>query len=178
MYTCTEIASFVWILQPAWKRPWLQLLSSDKTETPTMGTRRIKAALCIIFKSNSLSLKSRLMNISEKQAVWRINETWCYFTGFRQSCMTREHTCFWHFQLCIHKHDTHQILYCPNNSLSYINCRVIKNTLKYKSCSNMFRFTQEPSSGSQSQCLAKITGMVPLCLSMWTLSVLWRHMLP
>jgi len=27
----------------------------------------------------------------------------------------------------------------------------------------MFRFTQEPSSGSQSQCLAKITGMVPLC---------------
>ena len=29
----------------------------------------------------------------------------------------------------------------------------------------MFRFTQEPSSGSQSQCLAKITGMVPFCLS-------------
>jgi len=29
----------------------------------------------------------------------------------------------------------------------------------------MFRFTQEPSSGSRSQCLAKITGMVPLCLS-------------
>jgi len=28
----------------------------------------------------------------------------------------------------------------------------------------MFRFKQEPSSGSQSQCLAKITGMVPLCL--------------
>jgi len=26
----------------------------------------------------------------------------------------------------------------------------------------MFRFTQEPSSGSQSQCLANITGMVPL----------------
>ena len=25
----------------------------------------------------------------------------------------------------------------------------------------MFWFTQEPSSGSQSQCLAKITGMVP-----------------
>jgi len=40
----------------------------------------------------------------------------------------------------------------------------------------MFRFTQEPSSGSQSQCLAKLTGMVPLCLSIWTLSVLWRHM--
>jgi len=29
----------------------------------------------------------------------------------------------------------------------------------------MFRFTQEQSSGSQRQCLAKITGMVPLCLS-------------
>jgi len=29
----------------------------------------------------------------------------------------------------------------------------------------MFRFTQEPSSRSQSQCLAKITGMVPMCLS-------------
>jgi len=40
----------------------------------------------------------------------------------------------------------------------------------------MFRFTQEPSTGSQSQCLAKITGMVPLCLLIWTLSVLWRHM--
>jgi len=35
----------------------------------------------------------------------------------------------------------------------------------------MFRFTQEPSSGSQSQYLAKITGMVPLCLSIWALSV-------
>jgi len=39
----------------------------------------------------------------------------------------------------------------------------------------MFRFTQESSSGSQSQGLAKITSMVPLCLSIWTLSVLWRH---
>ena len=58
-----------------------------------------------------------------------------------------------------------QILYCPTNALNYINCRVIKNTLKCKSCSDVFRFTQEPSSGSQSQCLAKITGMVPLCLS-------------
>ena len=28
----------------------------------------------------------------------------------------------------------------------------------------MFRFTREPSSGSQSQCLAKITGMVPAYL--------------
>ena len=69
----------------------------------------------------------------------------------------------------------YQVLYCPTNALNYINCRVIKNTLKYKSCSNMFRFTQEPSSGSQSQCLAKITSMVPLPLSILTLSVLWRH---
>ena len=29
----------------------------------------------------------------------------------------------------------------------------------------MFRFTQKPSSGSYSQCLAKITDMAPLCLS-------------
>jgi hypothetical protein len=29
----------------------------------------------------------------------------------------------------------------------------------------MFRFTQEPSSGNQSQCLAKITVILPLCLS-------------
>jgi len=42
-----------------------------------------------------------------------------------------------------------------------------------KSCSDMFRFTQEPSSGSQSQRLAKITGMVLLCLLAWTSSVLW-----
>ena len=33
----------------------------------------------------------------------------------------------------------------------------------------MFRFMQEPSSESQSQCLAKITGMVPLHLSIWAL---------
>jgi len=41
----------------------------------------------------------------------------------------------------------------------------------------MFRFTQEPSSGSHSQYLAKLTGMVPLCLSMCALPVLWRHIL-
>jgi len=39
----------------------------------------------------------------------------------------------------------------------------------------MFRFTQEPSSGSQSQCLTKFTGMVLLCLLTWTSSVLWLH---
>jgi len=42
----------------------------------------------------------------------------------------------------------------------------------------MFRFTLEPSSGSQCQCLAKITGIVPLCLSICALSVFWRHMTP
>jgi len=40
----------------------------------------------------------------------------------------------------------------------------------------MFRFMREPSSGSQSQYLAKVTVMVPLCLLIWTLSVLRRHM--
>ena len=39
----------------------------------------------------------------------------------------------------------------------------------------MFWFLQEPSSGSQSKCLAKITLMVPLCLSVCVLLVLWRH---
>ena len=47
---------------------------------------------------------------------------------------------------------------------SNINCAVIKTFQNDKSCSDMFRFTHEPSSGSQSQCLAKITGMVLLCL--------------
>jgi len=41
---------------------------------------------------------------------------------------------------------------------------LLKTDLKCTSYSNLFRFTQEPSSGSQSQCLAKITGTVPLCL--------------
>ena len=72
----------------------------------------------------------------------------------------------------------HQTLYFPNNALNYINCGVIKKHYKCKTCCNMFRFTQEPSSGSQSQCLAKITGLVPLCLTIWALSVLWRHIMP
>ena len=38
----------------------------------------------------------------------------------------------------------------------------------------MFRFTQEPSSGSKSQCLAKITGMVPLCSSICA-RYIYRH---
>jgi len=36
----------------------------------------------------------------------------------------------------------------------------------------MFRFTQEPSSRSYNQCLAKITGIVQQCASVHTLSVL------
>ena len=39
----------------------------------------------------------------------------------------------------------------------------------------MFRFTQEPSSVSRSQCLAQITGMVPLYLLICALPVLLRH---
>jgi len=40
----------------------------------------------------------------------------------------------------------------------------------------MFRFTQEPSSGSYIQCLANITSLVQPCLSVQT-SGLWRHIL-
>jgi len=39
----------------------------------------------------------------------------------------------------------------------------------------MFRFTQEPSSGSYNKNLGKITSLVQLCVSVQTLSVLWRH---
>ena len=39
----------------------------------------------------------------------------------------------------------------------------------------MFRFTQEPSSGSYNQCLAKITNLAQQCLSVQTLSLLWRQ---
>jgi len=39
----------------------------------------------------------------------------------------------------------------------------------------MFRFTQEPSSGSYNQYVAKITSLVQLCVSVQTLSVLWGH---
>jgi len=41
----------------------------------------------------------------------------------------------------------------------------------------MFRFTQKQSSGSYNQCLAKITSLVQQCVSVQTLSVLWRHIL-
>ena len=39
----------------------------------------------------------------------------------------------------------------------------------------MFRFKQEPSSGSYNQSLVKITSLVQLYMSVQTLSVLWRH---
>ena len=39
----------------------------------------------------------------------------------------------------------------------------------------MFRFTDDPSSGSLVQCLAKITVMVLSCPLIWTWSVLWQH---
>jgi len=41
----------------------------------------------------------------------------------------------------------------------------------------MFQLTQEPSSGSYIQRLAKITSLVQLCMSVQTLSLLWRHIL-
>jgi len=40
----------------------------------------------------------------------------------------------------------------------------------------MFRFKEEPSSGSYNQSLAKTTSLVQLCVSVQTFSVLWRHM--
>ena len=61
------------------------------------------------------------------------------------------------------------------HSIIYENRLIVKNKLTYKSRSNMFRFTQEPSSGSYDQCLAKITSLVQLYLSVQTLSVLWQH---
>ena len=73
-------------------------------------------------------------------------------------------------------HQYYQPLHYPTNALTRINFVVIKNTLKYKNCSYMFRFTQEPSSGSKCQYLAKITNMVLRGLSIRTGSVLWRHM--
>ena len=41
----------------------------------------------------------------------------------------------------------------------------------------MFRFTQKPSLGSHILCLAEITYLVPMCmsLSLLMLSVLWRR---
>jgi len=41
----------------------------------------------------------------------------------------------------------------------------------------MFRFMQEPSSGRYNQCLAKITNLVLLCVSVHTLLVLRPHIL-
>ena len=41
----------------------------------------------------------------------------------------------------------------------------------------MFRITEDPSSGSLVQCLAKITRMIQSCLLAWTRSVLWQHIL-
>jgi len=36
----------------------------------------------------------------------------------------------------------------------------------------------KPSSGSHIQCLAKITCLVPMCVSLLMLSVLWQHIPP
>ena len=50
--------------------------------------------------------------------------------------------------------------------------KLLKTNETYKSQSNMFRLNQEPSSGSYTQCLAKITSRVQQCVSVQTLSVL------
>ena len=39
----------------------------------------------------------------------------------------------------------------------------------------MFRFTHEPSSWSYDQCLAIITSIEQLCVSVQMLLVLWQH---
>ena len=41
----------------------------------------------------------------------------------------------------------------------------------------MFRITEDPSSGSLIQCLAKITRIVLSCPLTWTWSVLWQQIL-
>ena len=67
--------------------------------------------------------------------------------------------------------------YCPTNEHNFKKRRVIKIFLNKGGCSNMFRFTRKPSSGSHSQYLAKITHSVQ-CENMevvQTLSVLWLH---
>ena len=103
----------------------------------------------------------------------RVNPSLCHSTHtmFNIDCLNID-LCPLHSYCSIYQDMTHQIIYYPTNGLNYMNCRIVKNTLKYKICSDMFRFTKEPSWGSQSQCLAKITGMVPLCLSICALSVL------
>ena len=100
-------------------------------------------------------------------------ETWCYFfkheikgkvkkssnsnyvlhfeTTFRQLALLPHH-----IKLNNENQILNQTLYFPTNRLNCINCRVIKNTLKCKSRSKMFRFTKEPSSGSHNQCQLKL----------------------
>ena len=53
--------------------------------------------------------------------------------------------------------------------------KLLKINQTYNSLSNMFRFTQEPTSGSHNLYLAKITSFVQLCVSVQTSSVFWRH---
>jgi hypothetical protein len=58
-------------------------------------------------------------------------------------------------------HQQCQSLYYPANALNYINRSFVKTSkcLKYfkKNCSNIFRITKDPSSGSYIQYLTKIT---------------------
>ena len=61
----------------------------------------------------------------------------------------------------------------PTDAHYYKDHRNVKTTENYNVCSDMFRFTQEPSSGSSP--VFKTTDMVFLCASIETSSVLWRH---
>ena len=66
---------------------------------------------------------------------------------------------------------SNQTLYYPTNA-QYIICRYNQNYKIFKSAPNMFRITEDPSSGS-----LKITRMILSCPLTWTTSVLWQHIL-
>jgi len=52
------------------------------------------------------------------------------------------------------------MIYCPTNALNYIKLLNCQKPIKLiKASPTLFRFTQEPSSGSYNQCLAKIASL-------------------
>ena len=60
---------------------------------------------------------------------------------------------------------------------THTNYKILR-LLKWLKISKLFQHVSvhiEPSSGSQNQCVAKITYLVPMCVSLLMLSVLWRH---
>jgi hypothetical protein len=74
-------------------------------------------------------------------------------------------------------HKLYQTLYYPTNANNVKKRTVIKTYYNYGGCSNMFRFTKKPSSGSHSQYLAKITHSVQCGYVevVQTLLVLWLY---